>query len=133
MATDDGLVPGGIYQDAHGDIYMRDPFGHNLWLHPGEERAFRDSEVARPLTRYVPAPAASAPAKGKADTRIFRITRSGTPVIHYGPRKVLGPAIGYQKSNGGHGSWQKGTITKIEATNADATEGWTDVTSEFLG
>jgi hypothetical protein len=67
----------------------------------------------------------------KADTRIFRITYNGSPVIHYGPRKVLGPALGYLKSTGGRGGWQKGAIVKVEATNAEATEGWTDVSGEF--
>lgn len=144
MATDEGLVPGGIYQDAHGDVYMRDPCGSNLWLHPGEERAFRDSEVARPLTHYVPAPSASAPAKGKADTRVFRITRQfedpeqaawprygrqrkEAAKIEYGDRRVVSAKCG----SGGY-SHRYGPVVKVEATNADATEGWTDVTSEFL-
>lgn len=63
------------------------------------------------------------------DTRIFRVTYAWSGV-HYANRKVLGPAVAYSKKHGG--GWQKGAIEKIEATNAEATAGWTDVTSEFL-
>lgn len=63
------------------------------------------------------------------DTRLFRITYdSGT--VKYGNRRVAGPAAAY--FNAGNAAYRLGYVTKIEATNAEATEGWTDVTTEFL-
>lgn len=60
-----------------------------------------------------------------SDDRVFRITRSdGT--AEYGHRKSLSARLA------GHRNWRHGTIAKIEATNAGATAGWSDVTSEFL-
>ena len=63
-----------------------------------------------------------------ADTRLFKITYSWQNP-KYGERKVVGPAAARSISSPG---WGKGPIVKIEATNAEATEGWTDVTEEFL-
>lgn len=64
-----------------------------------------------------------------ADTRLFRITYAWEPP-KYGERKVLGPAVAYYNKTGG--GYRKGCIEKIEATNAEATSGWADVTEEFL-
>jgi hypothetical protein len=56
------------------------------------------------------------------DTRVFKIHyESGNP--EYGNR---GSASQMTLKKG------KGFTVKIEATNAEATEGWTDVTSEFV-
>lgn len=74
-----------------------------------------------------------------ADTRIFRITRRHTgelarytrersDTVEYGNRRVASSKCG----SGGY-SYRHGSVVKVEATNADATEGWTDVTEEFLG
>lgn len=77
---------------------------------------------------------------GKADTRIFRITRefAGCPRyasypakrpgrVEYGDRRVASAKCG----SGGY-SHQYGPVVRVEATNAEATEGWTDVTSDFI-
>ncbi len=61
-----------------------------------------------------------------ADTRIFRLTyeRAGYELCtRAGLRLKLG---------GKHGKEGKGNVTQVEASNAEATEGWTDVTPEFL-
>lgn len=77
-----------------------------------------------------------------ADTRLFRMTRSrsagttsrvryGKPPpdlrVEYGDKRTASAKCG----GGGH-SYKYGSVVKVEATNAEATEGWTDVTSEFL-
>lgn len=77
-----------------------------------------------------------------ADTRIFRLTRSrhagivgrrryGKPPpdtrVEYGDKRVASAKCG----GGGH-SYTYGSVVKVEATNADATLGWTDVTDEFI-
>lgn len=60
-----------------------------------------------------------------SDTRIFRITRAdGTTELGY--RRNLASRLG---QNGG---WRHGRIVHIEATNAEASKGWFDVTSEFI-
>lgn len=65
-----------------------------------------------------------------ADTRIFRMTySSGT--IKYGSRLAAGPAASYSEKYGKY-SYRLGTLDTIEATDAGATTGWTDVTSEFI-
>lgn len=76
------------------------------------------------------------------DTRIFRLTRSrsagstrsfryGSPPpdlrVEYGDKRVASAKCG----GGGH-SYTYGSVVKVEATNAEATEGWTDVTAEFI-
>lgn len=74
------------------------------------------------------------PFKGP-DTRLFRLTRVKRQhytgkvietVFEYGPRRVASA-----KAGAGGGSWKHGPVEKVEATNAEATEGWTDVTEEF--
>lgn len=62
-----------------------------------------------------------------ADTRLFRITRARGR-IEYGNRQVAG-----NKTGRGGESWHHGRVIRVEATNAEATEGWTDVTDEFMG
>lgn len=60
-----------------------------------------------------------------ADHRIFRITRAdGTAELAY--RRNLSARLGH------NWSWKHGSIVAIEATNPAATEGWADVTSEFI-
>lgn len=57
------------------------------------------------------------------DDRIFK--------VHYeyaGPEYCARNAIVQKNMYGKRG---KGQVSKIEATNAEATAGWTDVTSEF--
>lgn len=58
---------------------------------------------------------------------IFRVTRSNGRVT-LGYKRNLTAQLGGQKRR-----HYTGDIVKIEATNADATIGWTDVTSEFPG
>jgi hypothetical protein len=60
-----------------------------------------------------------------ADTRIFRITRADA-TTELGFRKNLSARLGH------NWSWSHGRIVHIEATNPEATAGWTDVTSEFI-
>lgn len=72
-----------------------------------------------------------------ADTRIFRITREfsrdrytndrGPGRIEYGDKRVVSAKCGH----GGY-SYKYGPVVKVEATNAEATEGWADVTAEFV-
>jgi hypothetical protein len=71
-----------------------------------------------------------------ADTRIFRMTR-----VHreHRTRRVIESTVWYgnkrvasAKCGGGGYSYQYGAVEKVEATNAEATEGWTDVTNEFI-
>ena len=78
-----------------------------------------------------------------ADTRIFRMTRqfddgrshmprygrqrSDPAKVEYGDRRVASAKCG-----GGGYSYKYGPVVKVEATDADATTGWTDVTDEFL-
>lgn len=64
-----------------------------------------------------------------ADTRLFRI-RYSNGQVKYGERRVLGPALSYHFKEGG--GYRKGHIVAIEATNAQATSGWADVSGEFL-
>lgn len=67
-----------------------------------------------------------------ADTRVFRITRVRR---EWGTGKVIETSTWYgnkrvtsaKSSRGSH----YGRVEKVEATNAEATEGWTDVTEEF--
>ena len=59
------------------------------------------------------------------DTRIFRMTRADA-TTELGWRRNLGARLG---QNWGYGH---GRIVHIEATNEAATEGWTDVTNEFI-
>lgn len=70
-----------------------------------------------------------------ADTRIFKMTRSfagyphdGRPGrVEYGDKRVASAKCGA----GGY-SYRYGEVVKVEATDAGATTGWTDVTSEFI-
>lgn len=63
-----------------------------------------------------------------ADTRIFRITY-GDGCVKYGNRRAVSNVAASTKKSP---LWfQKADV--IEATNGEATEGWTDVTDEFLG
>lgn len=69
------------------------------------------------------------------DTRIFRITRSfsghvrgNPPTIEYGNRRTASNKC----SGNGYISRRHGPVVKVEATNAEATSGWEDVTAEFL-
>lgn len=66
------------------------------------------------------------------DTRIFRYTNTRGEHKFFN-RKSLSAVLGYVKATRGYGSYKNGKPAKIEVTNAEATEGWTDVTEEFLG
>lgn len=57
-----------------------------------------------------------------ADTRVFKVEYERANPEFCNFRAVV------QK---GKGKWSKGRVTKIYATNAEATAGWTDVTQEF--
>lgn len=69
------------------------------------------------------------------DTRIFRITRkwAGYPHddrpgrVEYGDKRVASAKCGH----GGYSS-RYGPVVQVEATNAAATDGWADVSGEFL-
>lgn len=63
------------------------------------------------------------------DTRVFRIAyASGT--VRYGNRITASGAASWSAfSRGAH---RKGKVTRIDATNAGATDGWTDVTAELI-
>jgi hypothetical protein len=56
-----------------------------------------------------------------SDTRVFKVTYEFGNLEFCNFRAVV--QKGYKYS--------KGRVTKIEATNAEATEGWADVTDEF--
>lgn len=64
-----------------------------------------------------------------ADTRVFRITY-GDGSVRYGNRRKASNAAAYAKGES-PSWWNKANV--FEATNAEATAGWTDVTDEFLG
>lgn len=67
------------------------------------------------------------------DTRIFRYTNHRDELKYFN-RRTLSAVLGYVKgSSRGYGSYKNGRPVKIEVTNAEATDGWTDVTEEFLG
>jgi hypothetical protein len=57
-----------------------------------------------------------------ADTRVFKVHYARASPEFCNFRAVV--QKGFKHS--------KGPVTKIEATNAEATEGWTEVTREFL-
>jgi hypothetical protein len=59
------------------------------------------------------------------DTRIFKVTRIGGKVQFSNYRAVTGMFATGMYGPAGH------TVARVEATNAEATAGWTDVTSEF--
>ncbi len=46
--------------------------------------------------------------------------------VEYGDRRVASAKCG-----AGGDSYRYGPVVKVEATNAEATEGWTDVSEEF--
>lgn len=61
------------------------------------------------------------------DSRIFRLTREwqGTHEVEYVGRKGVSQRIAHRR-------WDRGgLVVKVEATNAEATEGWEDVSHEF--
>lgn len=67
-----------------------------------------------------------------ADTRVFRMTcvrrqyQTGKVIetsLWYGNKRVTSGKTAHRS--------HRGRIEKVEATNAEATEGWTDVTEEF--
>jgi hypothetical protein len=64
------------------------------------------------------------------DTRLFKLTyKSGD--VKYGGRAMASLTAAYSKPKVTR--WPKGGGIKIiEATNAEATSGWTDVTAEFV-
>jgi hypothetical protein len=66
-----------------------------------------------------------------ADTRLFRLTYGGG-TVKYGGRTMAGAAAAATRNHPGW-NYRKGLLVKVEATNAAATSGWTDVTAEFLG
>jgi hypothetical protein len=61
------------------------------------------------------------------DTRIFKVTRTNGKVQFCNFRAVSGMFAATTTLYGAGGR----TVSKVEATNADATEGWTDVTLQF--
>ena len=68
-----------------------------------------------------------------ADTRIFRITRAFSGGIKSRPGRVEygDKRVASAKCGGGGYSYRYGGVVKVEATNAEATEGWYDVSEEF--
>lgn len=58
------------------------------------------------------------------DTRLFKVTRTSGKIQYCTFRAVSG-MFGISLYAGSH------TVAKVESTDADATEGWTDVTLEF--
>lgn len=65
-----------------------------------------------------------------ADTRLFKVFYK-TGKIRYLARQAVGPAAASSVKYGDY-AFSKGRITKILATDAEATAGWTDVTNEFI-
>lgn len=59
------------------------------------------------------------------DTRIFRVTRTNGKVQYCKRNAVSGMFATTLYGKGMH------TVSRVEATDEDATEGWTDVTLEF--
>lgn len=57
-----------------------------------------------------------------ADTRVFKVTYEYGNVEFCNFRAVVQKGFKYSK----------GKVVKIEATNEEATDGWTEVTGEFL-
>ena len=62
-----------------------------------------------------------------ADTRVFKLTRKYNEghETEYCGRQAAGQRFSHSRS------YRGGPVEKIEATNAEATDGWTDVTEEF--
>lgn len=72
-----------------------------------------------------------------ADTRIFKITRKFDGYVRRGVEDPGHVEYGNKRAASGKcsrnsGSYQHGPVVKVEATNAEATSGWEDVTAEFL-
>ena len=63
------------------------------------------------------------------DTRIFKVYYEDL-TVRFLNRIAVSGATAYSRNKGG--GYRKGLVHKIEATNAEATAGWTDVTDEFL-
>lgn len=59
------------------------------------------------------------------DARIFKVTRTNGKVQYCRRNAVSGMFATSMHGAGGH------TVSRVECTNPEATEGWTDVTSEF--
>ena len=59
------------------------------------------------------------------DPRIFKVTRTNGKVQYCKRNAVSGMFATSMHGTGGN------TVARVEATNAEATEGWTDVTLEF--
>lgn len=59
------------------------------------------------------------------DARIFKVTRTGGRVQYCNFRAVSGMFATGAYGAGGH------TVSRVESTNPEVTDGWTDVTSEF--
>lgn len=59
------------------------------------------------------------------DSRIFKVTRTNGKVQYCARNAVSG-----MFATGQYGSRGR-TVSRVEATSAEATEGWTDVTTEF--
>lgn len=64
------------------------------------------------------------------DTRIFEVAYS-SGMVRYLTRIAVSGAASRSVFDPGS-SYRKGRITRIRATNAEATAGWADVTAEFL-
>ena len=65
------------------------------------------------------------------DTRIFRVTKAGyrgDPKVTYHTRTAVSGMFGTRLYSSRAG---RPDILKVEAANAEATSGWTDVTDEF--
>ena len=61
-----------------------------------------------------------------ADTRIFRLTRERqVKEPEYVGRQAAGQRYSHYRADRG------GKVARVDATNAGATDGWTDVTHEF--
>lgn len=116
---------GDIVMDDEGNVAQRvDAFDVTGWYVLGwEDELYKDSDLKLPLTLMVPV--AQPPAKGRADTSLYRITYNNDSV-KYGPRRVLGPVVGHALA--GNSSWSKRPV-KIERAVEPQ---FTDVTDEFL-
>lgn len=115
---------GELVIDASGNVAQKGFSGNGGWWVLGwiaEEHPF--DMLTQPIQRL--GPVSAPPAKGRADTSLYRITYNNNSV-KYGPRRVLGPVVGHAKA--GNTYWSKVPV-KIERAVAPQ---FTDVTDEFL-
>lgn len=126
--------PGDIVQDDTGCVFQRGENGGWWGLGFIDEELYDELPV-RPLRPMIALPLPGPKSKSRADTRLFRITRQ---FAGYGSRQVPPGHVEYgnkrvaaTKCGAGGSSWKYGDVVKVEATDADAITGWTDVSEEF--